>query len=676
MTRRMKVLCVITDPLGDAEREALADAAAGGEASWLLFLEARGELERLEEALGGRLERRLDTASLMQQAVPLARERFVRFCAEWPQRPLRDGKGFKEWFVREGLSLWWLCELSQKNTEARSTFTSLCYLDAVRLALSERRYDQVVLAVRDRDLADVLSQLCERQGVPVSRAGRSHGRWAESIPMLLLKRMKDFLADLLCAFLAARLPGPFPGPTPASARRIVFHTWYPTQWVRWRGGRRDRYYLHLPDLLASGADWEPVYACTVQADRLGALAANWITAARQARRDGRDRFVFLQRFATPWEVCRAYGSLREVGRYLRLELRDPQFRATFMSDGLNIFPLARHDVRVSFLRQMPRYLLLARGVRRFIRQARPAWLVTTLETYCSGRAIIWGVRSSGAPTKVIGYQLSPVNANQLFYRYTPEETGRGTVNGERLALTMPLPDLFVLQGLDAQRMLEASGIPPERLRLCGAVRFDGLLDYREQRATQQSALRHRLGLAQARRVVLVAGVVWPARTAQLLRLCAEAIAGRDECLMLFKPHPLYRPSDRKVRAALGRRIDAAWWRWSDESLNLLQAAADVMVTAHSTSDVEALVIGCPVIRVVLSAVESSPSVDVPGATWDVETSAQLAAALEAVVSGQGRSVDWTRFEEGVFFKLDGRAAQRVMDVLEEAGEPEPMPCPR
>ena len=670
----MKILGVLNDPLGEVERRTLLEAVAGHEVRWLMFPRARGEWGALEGRLGLRAGARLDAGGLMRRALPLARERFVDFCAEWPRRPLRDGKGFAERFVKDGLSLWWLCELSQKNAEARPTFTQLCQLEALRLALAERRYDRVALAVRDRDMAEVFSQLCGRAGVPVVRVGRRHGRWAESILVLLLKRVKDFIADLLCAFLAARLPDPSTAQAPVSARRIAFHTWYPTQWVPWHGELRDRYYVHLPDVLASEAGWEPLYACTVQADTLRGLARNWAAAARWVRGADRGRFIFLQRFASPWEVCRAYWSLRDVVRYLYLEWFDRSFRATFDCGGVNLFPLARYDLRVSFLRQMPQSLLLARRIRRFVTRTRPLWLVTTLETYCSGRAIIWGVRSSGTGTRVLGYQHSPVNENQLFYRYRPEELRAVSSPHDGAALSMPLPDLFLLQGMDAKRMLETSGVEPERLALCGSPRFDDLPSYRERRRTERPAIREGLGLPAGRRVVLVVGVSWPERTLQLLRLCAEATDGRQDCLLLFKPHPLYRPPARGLRAALGRRAQPDWWRESAENLNLLQAAADVMVTAHSTSDVEALVIGCPVIRVVLTPVESSPSGEVPGAGREVETATELAEALQAVFRGEGPSVDWARLEEGVFYKLDGRATQRIREVFEQEETVEPPVC--
>ncbi len=671
----MKTLCVLADRFTEAELRRLGALLAGRELSLLAFSRAGTSRDSLRRLYGASIRSEADTSRLMDEAVPRARERFTRFCAEWPTRPLIGGKGFKELFVREGLSLWWLCELSQKNTEARPTFGYLCELEALRSALASGGYSEVVLLVKNPDLIQVFRGLCRTMGARTVTRRWYQQRGAGGLVALLIGRVKWYVHDAASSIAARRLPRrPQGGGRPAAeetagAGTIAFYTWYPAQWAQWRGALRDRYYVHLPEVLGERGGWTPVYACSVPSSGPRDLLRNWRRIAKEE--DGTEAGTrdFLERYTTPWRVTQLYSAVGPALRYLWLEWFTPSFKASFRYEDVNIFPIARHDVRGSMIRDLPRDLLLAERVRQFVRAARPDWLVTILELYVTGRAITWGVRRAGIGTQVIGFQHSPVNPNQLFYRYRPEELGADHHDGAALArLTMPIPDLFVLHGLDAKRMLEASGVPSARLRLCGSPRFDDLPGYREERLARRDALRARLGAPSGMRLVLVAGVVWPGATEDLLRLCGEAAAGRQDVMLIVKAHPLCRVSERRIAALVGAR-GSVRWMCSEEPLNLLQAAAEAMVTGNSTSDVEAIAIGCPVIRVRLGDVDSSPASEVPGTALTVRTAGELAEALRRVFTGEFKAEGWPGLVEDVFYRLDGQATQRFLEVLEESTAP-------
>ena len=670
----MNLLCVVTEPFSEADVRRMSRGMGRCALSVLDFVSGGQDLRPLERAFGAQVEQRFATRELMEEVLPEVREKFVRFCAEWPDRPLRDGKGLKALFVQEGLSLWWLCELSQKETEGRPTFTFLCQVEVLRRVLSASRYDRVVLLTRDRDQRAVFTQLCGQFKTPVVSSGRLRGRKSEGIAWLFLGRVKDWglalLAALAASLVARRPAAQRTSVSSAPARRIVFYTWYPSQWTLWRGAWRDRYYVHLPDVVSSQDGWHATYLCSVPSLSLSAFLRNWTAVARLMRSPEGAPFEFLERLATPWRICRLYGACRTVLRYLWLELADPAFKASFAYDDLNIFPVARYDLRVSFIRQIPHHLLHMNRMKRFVQLRRPAWLVTTLETYCSGRVTNWAVRSSGVGTKVAGYQHSPVNANQLMYRYRRDELAGGTGGREDAQGNMPIPDVFILHGLDAKRMLEASGVPSARLQVCGSARFDDLLVYRDRRRSDQATIRQALGIPPALRPVLVAGDIRPAMTRQLLRLCLAATADRNDVVMLFKPHPLHQRLDRKLTQAM-RETPGSRWMCSDEPLNLLQAGAAVMVTANSTADVEAIVIGCPVIRVLLTGIGSSPSIEAERTTLNVASAVELAGALDRVLTQQFCPSDWPELEARVFYRLDGRAPQRFLSALDRPLELEP-----
>jgi surface carbohydrate biosynthesis protein (TIGR04326 family) len=309
-------------------------------------------------------------------------------------------------------------------------------------------------------------------------------------------------------------------------------------------------------------------------------------------------------------------------RFEWLALRDPRLKRS-LAEGLDVdlSPVLLRDLRAALAVDLPGYLLLREQMRRFTLRYRPTHLLTILETYCYGRAVTMGVRAAESATRVVGLQHSPVNANQLFYRYLPEEmTG---------ADALPVPDLFLLHSRLAERMLSDAGVSADRLRLVGAPRFALLADYRQRRASDRAGLRRALGLPATGRVILVAGVIWPEETTRLFRWAFTAAAGLPDVTLAIKPHPI----DRGVAAtlaALAKEFPAVTWQRVDHPLNALQAAADVMVTGNSSSDTEALAIGCPVIKTATFDLGSSPTDDFPGSVIEVQSVEELARALALV----------------------------------------------
>lgn len=645
----MNTLVVIADPVPlDAAVRAIPPS---GDVHLLAVGRAIPLAADLRRAIGPRLHA-LSAVDLMRDAVPVARAKFVRFAAEWPARPAVFGGDFLQAFLRDGCPAWWFTDLSQKNAGTRPTFARLCELEALRIVLARATYERAILVVDDRDHANVLAQACAQARVPAATAWRPATVDGESVPRLLLGRVKRWWLDACATRLARRHALPATVDVDPSRRLIAFHTWFPSQWRSWRGASRDRYFVDVPDLLRRSAAAQPFYACVIPAPEAAALRSGVRAAATRAREEP-NAFVFLERWSSVRDVCRLYADVRPALKDRWLQAVDRRFRRSFDWDGIDVFPLARHDLAASLVRDLPYYELLALRLRRMVAGLRPADVVTPLETYAYGRAVAWGVHAAHAGARVVGYQHSPVNANQLMYAFTPGEAAR-----------MPLPDVWLLHGGDARRMLRQSGIADERLIVTGAPRFDDLTEFRRRRSEHASALRRQWNVGAGTRLVVVAGVIWPEITRALLQTCMQALADRPDTLVLIKPHPLHAVTENDLREAAGSR---ARFAVTTEDLNVLQAAADVMVGAFGTSDAEAIAIGCPVVRVLLTNFDLSPTSDEPGATVEVAGPDELRRAIDAVLAGAAPPPRTAEFIERVFFRLDGRSAERVVAAIEAGG---------
>lgn len=628
-----------------------AVAAAGSDTGPLdvLAFAGAGELAGdFVSAMGTRIRTVLSTRNVMREAVPAAREKFVRFTAEWAARPVVFGRDFRDGFRRGGRSAWWFTDLSNKNAGTRPTFSRLCELEALSAVLAKRPYDRAVLVGRDRDQAAVLSRVCARANVGVTVAPRPTTVDGVGFLKLALGRAKRMVLDAAATVLALRRRLPSAINIDGNRRSIGFCTFFPSQWRTWHGAFRDRYYVDVPDIVQRQTGWQPFYVCVLPAPSLRALRSNADAAARLAR-DAPGTMVFLERWASVWDVCRIHADVRAAFKYWWLESFDRPFRRSFTWDGIDIFPLVRHDLRASMVRDLPYFELLARRVQRMIASVRPSDLVLMLETYPHGRALMWGARAANTGIRLIGFQHSVVNANQLMYRFMPSELA-----------DLPLPDVFLLYGENAKGMLRASGVPERRLVVTGARRFDDLIEFRRRRREARADLRRVWEVNDHTRIVVVATNYWTDMSRRLVKMCGDAIGDRPDTLIIVKPHPNHRLTENDLRLPPGARARLVA---TDRDLNELQAAADVMVGAMGTSDAEALVIGCPVVRVALTHFDLSPTSDVPGAGAEVATAVELREAIEAVFTSRPSSDYADELVERAFFRLDGRAGDRVIGAL-------------
>ena len=98
---------------------------------------------------------------------------YSELVADIPDRNLRFGKTLKAFLAFEGkLSLWWLLEVSMKNSEAKTVFNRLCQLYVILDELEGGSYTAIQVYSSDAAFSDVLSRLALRRRLAfISEAG-------------------------------------------------------------------------------------------------------------------------------------------------------------------------------------------------------------------------------------------------------------------------------------------------------------------------------------------------------------------------------------------------------------------------------------------------------------------------------------------------------------------------
>lgn len=587
-----------------------------------------------------------------------AREKLMAFTAQWPEQVQWRGRSFRELFVhRRDLSWWWLAELSQRNGDDRPTFGWMCELELLRDFVEGKSFDEAVVCVDNVDVYTVMCALLQRRGIRLlpNRGRRPLLDWNRT-SLVWLMRWRDFWGELLHA-LAVKWAcgGRSPRQDPSPRHRLVWHSWYPLQWLNTNGKPEDRYYLHIPELAEATGQFRSSYLATVR----GPIAPWSVARAVRQRGVGAD-FDYVQRYSRSRDLFRVYFDLWPALRYWALENFSRRYRNSFSVDGIDLFPILRHDMRFSYLRNIPRLLATAAQFRRYAALRKPDFFVTYLELYCYGRAVIYGVKNGSPNTKLIGYQHSAITPMKLVYNYGHGElrmrNGAGT-----LLDYMPLPDRFVVHGPAAQRILAAGGYPLSRIDVAGIARLDYL--YRKLQEPPDACPEMPAGC----KVVLVATPIWPDRTRRLVETAIRGLRHRDDVFAIFKLHPAGRSGEQQIHDFAAQHGFKNYRVWNTELYRLIRMA-DVLFTMSSTTGAEALAMGVPVIHLQSTRdLDLSPFFEVPDVAFQVSNAEEFHCALDLVLHRSPalaeRQRKWAELVTQTFYAVDGRAGERFVEVL-------------
>ena len=129
----MGSVVIIDDLLPDVNGRAIGSAF---ETVWVLNFNYDSErvnawTKKVQEKQGFHVQV-IQAGQRFHQVALRVKDEFSELIAKVPIQYRRSGKNVKEALIIEGkLSLWWLCEISMKNSEAKQTFSRLCQLSVI-----------------------------------------------------------------------------------------------------------------------------------------------------------------------------------------------------------------------------------------------------------------------------------------------------------------------------------------------------------------------------------------------------------------------------------------------------------------------------------------------------------------------------------------------------------------
>ncbi|MEK7388057.1 MAG: hypothetical protein AAB036_00005 [Elusimicrobiota bacterium] len=592
----------------------------------LSFLPPRAEEELAARAAGQYLRAR----DMPPEARAKARVDYLQTCARIGAgrvggRTLREDAG--------GSDAWWHHPVSFKDCENDPTFARLLAVRAVLWAADATAADEIETWGAPPEVVDVLRG---RLAVIPRNAP-----WRSIEPLWWLRALGSRaygLAQALLDILACSLA---PRACPAKNPRVALLGYWDWSVRSENGLLIDRYFKALPqELSALGA--QPARLCWLDTHGDPARAPRGrLDAARAASAAG---VALLQSTLDLGDAFEAACDLRPASAYLRRR-DDPAFRAIFLRDGLDLFPLFAERLLRGFLDGcLPRCALIRAAVERACKDVKPGVCVHFLEHFPHARACFAGARAAGARTAAV--QHAGFCLEKTFYFLDPDLEFRGEPDGR----AVPVPDIVFAMGEVTREHFLSCGYTADQVVATGSPRYDHV------RPPQPAKKRAGPGV----RVLLAPALDLDVESA-MLEAAAAASEGLAGVELRLRDHPFAPLSRRDKFKTLKDHV-----RLSTASLDEDLAWADLVLFSYSTVAEEAVLKGIPAWQwkpLSYDASALSEAADIPRFT----SVAALRAALERFRPGDGLPGDAerARLVQDLFLLPDGGAARRVASYLNE-----------
>lgn len=226
-------------------------------------------------------------------------------------------------------------------------------------------------------------------------------------------------------------------------------------------------------------------------------------------------------------------------------------------------------------------------------------------------------------------------------------------------------DRMAVWGTISRQWFMENRVAPDRLVVTGQPRLDRLVNYRKTEAPGKADKCQRF------RVVLATNDLLGNRNDLLMKTVCQGVRPLSEELdLVMKLHPGERNHGQYTRFA--RRFNLNWTIVSKGDLYELLVSADTVITAQSTVGIEALAMGLPLIIVEVPGVPKIVPYDRYECAMAVHDAAGLTTAMGRLMAKtddvKKLSQNADRFIADYLYRLDGKAAQRVADlIMDEKG---------
>lgn len=327
--------------------------------------------------------------------------------------------------------------------------------------------------------------------------------------------------------------------------------------------------------------------------------------------------------------------------------------------GISLWPLVQKDLS----RLAARYIPLARACRAIgCRLAdRVGTAVGARLRRATDLALVRGLTDAGVPHALVIHGHVSRAADR---RFVDGDFGRSRI---------------LAWNQDQAGAIAAKGVRPDRVVITGNPDWDGLVERGSragERVEASMRIAHALGLDETRPVIVLTS---QEQVAPLAKELAAAVLRSPAAQLVMKVHPAEDAGPYHAAAVGEGRVRVV--TTGGPALHDLLHAADAVLTFHSTTNLEAVCLGTPVISLAmgpLAGVDRLVPLEQSGLPV-AESLDSLAEWVNKICQGEQRVMRLlheatSRAREMFAAPLGGGATQRVIEELSGAGSPAASGC--
>ena len=334
---------------------------------------------------------------------------------------------------------------------------------------------------------------------------------------------------------------------------------------------------------------------------------------------------------------------------------DRDFLQAFRYRDVPLMPALQHELRRAFLKILPECAEMLTTAAQILEEECPDAVIATYETGPWARAVIIEAARSGLPS--LGLQHGTIFNDHCDYMHRRIAPGPAI---DRLGFAVP--EVTCVWGPFWQQTLTRDGFyPPGAIAITGNWRYDRIMEV--ARTTDIGKIKSKLGISPGSTVVLVLSSKQD--TLGYLRQCLPLLAMRSGLVPLVRPHPGEDVTPVRDLLRTGGYSDRVLVRGQPVEAML---AANLVISQISTAVSEAVLLDRPVVLVNFQKLFGAEVYVESGVCLYATNREELDKAIQEALHsplvraemGDARAEFISRF----FFKTDGCAAQRVVEVLE------------
>jgi len=298
--------------------------------------------------------------------------------------------------------------------------------------------------------------------------------------------------------------------------------------------------------------------------------------------------------------------------------------------------------------------------REYLKEVKPNIVFVLHESNFWTKILAFWAKEFGIP--VVSFQ-------EGMYRPYPDSQYFLTLYGKILA---EYSSKVCLWGDYAKDIFTNCGVPGQKLVTVGAAHLDELLSVPvEERQDIRLKIRNEFQVSQEQKIILMLlspSKIWQGDLVQDIRLIGEYVHQQPDMVLVVKWHPMEHSGlVEQVKQTLDAKSHPRIIHEHDRNIIDLIWASDLALTQNSTTGLECLVFGVPLVELNLSNQPFPNSYYKDGVAERIHRAEDI-PRLSMFLKGQRFEMApgaVERYLERLLFRLDGRTQERILGVVTE-----------